>query len=286
MLYLLGILAALLLGVRWTGVAEALFYFPSREAFRTPAGCEDVWFASKDGTKLHGWFIRASDAAAGEVRPAVLHCHGNAGNIESHAGFSSFLVGHGVHVFIFDYRGYGRSDPGRPRRGVLLEDASAAFDALAARDDVGKIGVYGVSLGGVFALGVAGEKERAASVCTVSAFSSWAGVAGDHTSVLGRVLMGGGLDPVKLAPRLGKREYLIVHGDSDDIVPARHAAVIERAAEGAGVPARRVMIAGAGHNEIMDFAEARDGVAAFFVRTLEGPRENAEKAGQPASDQR
>lgn len=269
-LFVLCILVAIAAGVRWTAAAESLFYFPSRQQFPTPRGYEDVWFAAPDGTKLHGWFLRARDAARSEVRGCVLHCHGNAGNIESHVGFSSFLTERSMHVFIFDYRSYGQSQPGTLRRAALLRDALAAFDAVAARPDVGAIGVYGVSLGGVFALGVAGERDRVASVCTVSAFSSWGAVAGDHSFGLGRVLIPTGLEPARLARRLGGRDYLVVHGDEDDIVPARHADVLETAARDAGARVSRATIQGAGHNDVMDSDEAREAVATFFSRTLRG----------------
>lgn len=230
-----------------------------------------MWITSKDGVKLHGWFVRAADAAPGEVRPAILHCHGNAGNVESHLGFSRFLSRAGFHVLIFDYRGYGRSDvAGRLTRHDLSDDALAAFDALAARPDVeaARVGTYGVSLGGAFALHVASHRPAVAASCTVAAFSSWAGVASDHLPVLGRVLIPSGLDPAQMVPALGTRPYLIVHGDADDIVPVRHAAVLESAAEGAGVSARFARISGGSHNGIVDRQDSRDEIAGFFRSAL------------------
>src|SRR5262245_28674085 len=65
-----------------------LAYFPSREPFDTPRGVEDVTFRSKDGLTLHGWFMPAPGVGPGAPGAAVLHVHGNAGNIESHADFS------------------------------------------------------------------------------------------------------------------------------------------------------------------------------------------------------
>ncbi len=270
------VVAVLLVGaavLRMTGWVERLvFYFPSRDEFPTPKSVEDVWFTTPDGVKLHGWLLRAAGAEPGEKRPAILHCHGNAGNIESHADFSRFLVHrppHGFHVLIFDYRGYGRSDAGTPSRGVLRVDALAAYDALAARADVDatKIGVYGVSLGASFALAVAAERP-AAAVCTVSGFSSWAGIAGDHVPVLGPLLIGRGLDGKSLVAKLKGRPYLIVHGALDGIVPPRHAGVLEEAAKAAGVKVERVDIGEAGHNDIADYDASREAIGGFFERAL------------------
>jgi dipeptidyl aminopeptidase/acylaminoacyl peptidase len=267
----------LLVGVlvlRMTGWVERLvFYFPSRDTFPTPRSVEDVWITTPDGVKLHGWFLRAADAEPGEKRPAVLHCHGNAGNIESHADFSRWLIHCGVHVLIFDYRGYGRSDAARPSRAPLRVDALAAYDALAARADVepDRIGVYGVSLGASFALAVAGERN-ATCVCTVSGFSSWAGVAGDHVPLLGPALIPRGLDGEELAVKLGRKPYLIVHGAKDTIVSPRHADRLAAAAKGAGVPVEVVTVTDADHNDIADFEESREAIGSFFERTLRPAR--------------
>lgn len=266
------VLGGLVGTTRLTGWAESsVFYFPSRTEFANPAGCEDVWITTADGVRLHGWFLRAADAVPGEVRPAILHCHGNAGNVESHLGFSRFLTHSGFHVLIFDYRGYGRSDAaGRLRRSMLSGDALAAFDALAARPDVdpSRVGTYGVSLGGVFALHVASQRPSVAAACTVAAFSSWGGVAADHVPLIGSVLIPAGLDPVDMVPAIGSRAYLIVHGEADDIVPVRHAGVLEAAAEAARVSVRVARIPGGNHNGIVDRQDSRDAIAGFFRSAL------------------
>lgn len=268
----LGAVAAVVAIMRWTSLIESnVFYHPTREQFATPAGCEDVWFMSKDGVRLHGWFIRARDAAPGEARPAVLHCHGNAGNVDAHLEFSEFLAEFGVHVFIFDYRGYGRSDRARMlRRGELMADARAALDALAARTDVlpGRVGAYGVSLGGAFASELAAEDDRVAALCTLSAFSSWSRVAGDHVPVLGRLVIGSGLDPVDAVTRLGKKPLLVVHGDADTIVPSAHAVRIVEAAKSAGAPVSSYSEPGGDHNSICQSETVKRKIGEFFRSRL------------------
>lgn len=267
------ILTLLVATMRLTGWMESLaFYFPSRAAFTTPPGFEDVSITTPDGKRLHAWFIRAEGAAPGEVRPAILHCHGNAGNIESHLDFSHFLTHAGFHVLLFDYRGYGRSDAAKMlTREPLAIDALAAFDALVARPDVDpkRIGVYGVSLGAVFALNVAKHRPAVASACTVAAFSSWNGVASDHLPILGHLLISNALSPRDLVPSLGSRPYLILHGDADEIVSIRHAGILEDAAKTANVPVQVARIKGGDHNAVMDRQESREAVANFFESTLQ-----------------
>lgn len=270
-----GLLAAALVGVRMTHIAESLFfYFPSPHAERTPDVYEDVFIDTPDGARLHGWFIPARDAGPGEKRPTILHAHGNAGNILGHEIFSAFLANHGFHVLVFDYRGYGRSSRQRLiRRSHLAIDTEAALDALLRRPDVDadRVGLYGVSLGAAPVLEVASRRGEARAVAAVSPFSTWKGVAADHVPVLGPLLIGRGMDPVDLAPRLGDRPLLLVHGSNDSIVHPRHSDVIESAARSAGVKVTKVLIRDGDHNAIIaDHPNAQEAIERFFRAVLGG----------------
>jgi fermentation-respiration switch protein FrsA (DUF1100 family) len=90
------------------GCANGLFYYPDSRVYSTPAGAgqpfQDVWFTSRDGTKLHGWFIPAT--SQGPALGTVVHFHGNAQNMTAHYAFVSWLPAEGFNVFVFDYRGY------------------------------------------------------------------------------------------------------------------------------------------------------------------------------------
>src|SRR5262252_3151950 len=86
---------------------------------------EDVFFKSSDGVHLNGWFFpaRGNSSRAGLV---MLVCHGNAGNISHRLGTCDALLSTGVNVFVFDYRGYGRSQGHPSEEGTYL-DAQAAY---------------------------------------------------------------------------------------------------------------------------------------------------------------
>jgi len=117
------------------GCGSALF-FPSKQVPLTPRDVgllyDEVDFASKDGTKLHGWFLHARPEGP-EPPPTVVFLHGNAGNVASHLGGAAWLPGQGFQVFLFDYRGFGVSD-GTPDIASVHEDAVAAIRATAARE--------------------------------------------------------------------------------------------------------------------------------------------------------
>jgi alpha-beta hydrolase superfamily lysophospholipase len=96
-----------------------MFYYPSRAVFSTPESLsldvQEVRFTSRDGTPLHGWFCRAQ----GRARGTVIHFHGNAENLTSHVHFVKWLPARGYHLFVWDYRGYGKSGGENVPRGNL-----------------------------------------------------------------------------------------------------------------------------------------------------------------------
>lgn len=276
------VVGLVMLGLRWSAVLESItFIHPGAKQFATPRGVEDVFFESSDGVKLHGWFMPARGRPRGPANglstsgpaPAVLHCHGNEASVDAHASWSDFICEHGVSVFVFDYRSFGRSqDAGRMlTRKHLMRDSRAAYAYLASRADVDpkRIGVYGVSLGGTFALELAAEHPEIRAVATVCTFSSWPAVAADYAPVIGRLLIETGMAQVENVKRLGTRPLLLVHGNHDTIVSYQHAGVLLKAAEEAGVRARLIGVVGADH---LDVLTRRPGVmaeiGAFFGKEL------------------
>jgi hypothetical protein len=238
------------------GLAESrMIYFPSRETFATPPRHEDVRFTTPGGLHLHGWLTMPTGWKPGDPPvPALLHIHGNAGNVSFHDEFSAFLPPAGYAVLLFDYRGFGRSDPfnGRLNRHILLADAGAALDYLLTRPEIDhdRIGIYGVSVGGVFGDALAAGRKEVRAVVSLAAFSSWSRIARDHVSVLGWLLARGGVDAERSVAGLGSRPLLIVHGEADDIVPVEHARRLKAAADAAGVHAELLIVPGVGHNDL------------------------------------
>lgn len=135
-----------------------LTWYPLRELHADPAAFglrfEEVTVAAGDGVRLRGWhsFPRAGTAH----RADVLFLNGNAGNIGYRLEKIRELAALGLGVFIVDYRGFGRSD-GHPDDAAQLRDAEAVFAAAKARADRdGRLlGIYGESIGGLFAVRLA-----------------------------------------------------------------------------------------------------------------------------------
>ena len=138
-----------LLMLRWFEHSQV--YHPDRVLTATGAELsrpfEDVHFKASDGIELNGWFFpAATNAPRGQF--VVLLCHGNAGNISHRLDTCAALLATGVSVFVFDYRGYGRSQ-GRPSEEGTYRDAQAAYQWLRQKGFPGtNIIAFGESLGG------------------------------------------------------------------------------------------------------------------------------------------
>ncbi|MBL4697579.1 MAG: alpha/beta fold hydrolase [Phycisphaerales bacterium] len=265
------VLLLALLGVRFSGAAEQLAYFPSRHLIVTPAEYEDLWITTPDGLKLHAWFMPAKRIPENQRAPAILHAHGNAGNIADHDTFSNFLTDAGFHVLLFDYRCYGRSDDTGPiNRNKLAIDTAAALEALFnhPRVDPTRVGVLGVSLGGPFALNAAANEPRVRAIATLSTFSSWQGVAADM-SPLGPLLMPSGLDAKDSIKHLSNQPYLIMHGTNDQVINPRHADILYKAATDAQVSVTLKTYPGDHNSLIQRSAQARADLIEFFQTHLE-----------------
>lgn len=196
----------------------AMTFFPIRELGTTPThwglDYEDVNFTTADGVALHGWYIPRRGA-----RRTVLFFHGNGGNI-SHRG-DSIAIFHrlGLNVFIFDYRGYGRSD-GRPGEAGLHADGRAAWQYLtgARALPAERIVIFGRSLGAAVAARVAAEVQPGA-VILESSFSSARDFAHAVFPVLSRLVLLRYDFTAALHLQSLRRPLLVLHSPDDEIIP-------------------------------------------------------------------
>jgi fermentation-respiration switch protein FrsA (DUF1100 family) len=126
-------------------------YHPSRSFDTTGAELgrpyEQVHFQSGDGVELHGWFYPAATNSP-NAHIGLVYCHGNAGNISHRLDTCQALLQTGIAVFLFDYRGYGRSAGSPSEEGTYL-DAQAACAWLRQKGFAStNLIAYGESLGG------------------------------------------------------------------------------------------------------------------------------------------
>lgn len=196
---------------------KSLFY-PEKEIACKPNDvgipCKDVSFRSSDGNTLNGWLM---------VQPAakytILFAHGNAGNISHRIEKLKFFSELGCNVFIFDYRGYGRSQ-GRPSEKGFYLDIAAAYEYLVsqgiARENI--IG-YGESLGGAVIIDLAVKNAMAALIID-SSFTSAKDMIKFIYPFLPYWAFVSRFDSAYKIKTIGIPK-LIIHSSNDEIVPFR-----------------------------------------------------------------
>jgi fermentation-respiration switch protein FrsA (DUF1100 family) len=210
---------------------DRFMYYPRRGLDVSPADfgleAEEVAFAASDGTALHGWYFPRPGS-----RAVLVFFHGNAGNISHRLPMARLFKRIPADLFLFDYRGYGKS-AGRPRGEKPLLDAKAALDNLRTRSDIKgrKIVLVGESIGASMALMVAAGEE-VDGVVSIAAFTSTRAVA--REILLFRIFAPLIPESYDALGALGqvRAPILFIHGTKDEVIPFSHTERLYAAARG------------------------------------------------------
>jgi fermentation-respiration switch protein FrsA (DUF1100 family) len=243
----ISLLAALTLAMpARTALERHFLYFPETRHAATPAklglAYQTIEFPATDGTRLSGWLIPGQPGA-----PLVLFCMGNAGNISHRLENLQLLHGLGVAVFIFDYRGYGRS-AGTTSEAGTYHDVAGAMELLHGRGwPPAQVIIFGRSLGASVGLEAA-LHDPPAGLIMESAFTSIAAMGRFHYPLLNLLLgwlIEARYDNLAKIPRL-QSPLLLIHGRNDAICPPFMAEELFARAPG---DKEMLWIPGAGHND-------------------------------------
>jgi len=220
---------------------------------------DNIWIQSEPGVRIRAWYFPSREGGA----RTVMLCHGNAGNISHRLESAHFLLGLGVNVLLFDYRGYGESE-GTPSEEGVYRDAEAAYRWLRDQKHVepSNIVIFGRSLGGAVAVELA-QQVPCAGVIVESSFTS----AADFGRKMFPFLPIGLLIKYRFdsVTKIGQLScpVLVTHSPEDDLIPFKMG---KRLYEAAKPPKKFIELSG-GHNERLYFADERyvEGMRAFIL---------------------
>lgn len=221
----------------------------------------DLHFPGPKGEMLHGWYCQAERPIA-----SALYCHGNSGNLTYSAAVIPHLVSAGISVFLFDYRGFGKSHGVPSLAGVVADARAAAREHDRIRPRHVPAIAYGYSLGGAIAARLVG-KHRFDGLALQSTFTSVREMARLRSGRFPLHLISGNFFNTALALSRLEIPVMLIHGTEDEVIPVRMAHELVSSCRVA--PAVHLIEGGEHKNLYQRDGEAILGCLRTFISTLE-----------------
>jgi pimeloyl-ACP methyl ester carboxylesterase len=269
-LRILAIALIILIPIAYIGissvVADKLSHPTRKDLTSNPAALgmkyESVQFNSvPDNVLLKGWYV---DSPGEKV---IMLMHGrNSVRDDAAVGFLDIakeLYGHNYDVLMFDFRAHGESEGERYSLGWWeTRDIAGALNYLKGRG-VQEVGTLAYSMGAATELLAAPDHPEMKAIVADSAFSDLSllldkelpkasGLPGFfNPGILFMINLQYGIDIPSTKPelqiaKLGDRPILLIHSETDDLIPESHAETLKRA--GASNPNLSLWVApGNGH---------------------------------------
>jgi uncharacterized protein len=226
---------------------------------------EGVTVETFDGLKLSCWFVQQKKKARG----TILFLHGVGDCKIAGVPFAQSLYKRGFNIFLYDSRQHGESEGYYCTYGFYeKQDVSAVISYLQSRTDtkIGKIGVFGTSMGGAVAILAAANDHRIAAVISEGTYTSLRVVFVDYQKriiklpwhFLRNIALVHSQKLANFKARLVapiediKRIHvpiLIVHGNKDTFIKSEYS---KHLYDAANEPKQLLLIEGADHNNVWE----------------------------------
>ena len=194
-----------------------------------------------------------------DPRGLVFFLHGNAGDLSSWTTGVEFYRRVNYDLFIFDYRGYGKSTGRIESEAQLHADVRAAWDMIAPRYRQRNlpIVIYGRSLG----TGLAAYLARAVQPALLILVTPYTSLAAAALRAFPFAPAWALKYPLRTDNIIGevRSPVLLVHGTEDALLPLADSEQLRRLVRSS---AELLIVDGAGHNDIHQFPTYLDGLAA------------------------
>lgn len=237
-------------------VAAVFLYFYQRKLLYYPVGLDPEFNAdeisiSNQGLKLHGWVLNPGKARG------LIYFGGNSELITNNRAFFESVFSD-YSVYLINYRAYGDSE-GTPTEAALFSDALAIYDHLIDKHE--SLSAYGRSLGSGPAAYLAATRELE-KLILLTPFDSVTEVALRIYWIFPlRYLVKDRFDSVAVAADI-KIPVLLVTAENDREIPLPHSLALKKSLVNARLS--YCMIAGAAHNDIVEFPQYRERVLEFI----------------------
>jgi fermentation-respiration switch protein FrsA (DUF1100 family) len=228
--------------VVWMSLRAIIFPGTRLPAHRGPLPSGVVRIELQQGEGTTHALLRAPSGPTGPA-PLVVYFHGNYELAEQFPWDAEPYSALGCALLVVEYRGYGASE-GTPSEAHIVDDTLALIDLAAERTPIDRerVVLHGRSVGGGLAAAVARRSPTRALILE-SALSSV--VSMGRTQLVMPYLVRDRLDVAGCLAHHYHGPVLIVHSESDEVIPVREARRNARAAPGGEL----VLTKGRSHQE-------------------------------------
>lgn len=125
---------------------EKLLFFPEKldksYKFQFEQAFEELNFPTEDGIKLNGLHFKTENA-----KGLIFYLHGNAGSLRNWGAIAKTYTDLDYDFFVFDYRGFGKSEGKLNGENQVFKDVQLLYDAMKKQYAEDEISVIGHSIG-------------------------------------------------------------------------------------------------------------------------------------------
>lgn len=205
---------------------------------------KDFELLNRDGHILKCSFVEPNkESRPSKVMPVVIYLHGNSSSRMEGLGMLSVVLRHNINLFCFDFAGSGLSEGEFISLGYKeKDDVKVVIDYLEKQSSVGKIGLWGRSMGAATTMLYAHKDPRVSAICMDSPFAEFRRLAkemclnvikipdflleGAINLVKSTVKKKNGLDIDKLRPIDCAAKTTIpaifIHAETDELISYEH----------------------------------------------------------------
>ena len=270
---------------------SGLFFIPDKQLVLYPdrIGLEyrNISIETEDGERLNGWLLPGRPP----VKGTVVFLHGNAQNISYHIAGVYWLPEQHYNVYIYDYRGFGRST-GKATIENSIDDFAAVMQQLQREipQREQRFIVFGQSLGAALAIAAVARFKERYPICRLvadSPFSGFRRIAREKLEAVFFTRPLSGLlayaftdspDLLRSISEVSPVPLLLIHGLDDDIVPPHHSKLLFDAAR---PPKALWLEPGAKHIQSLAHEVSRKRLVAYFKECTARRAPAAERRSDP-----
>lgn len=245
--------------------------------------CEEFDIVTSDGLKLKSWLV----VSHGPARGSIIYLHGVADCKIDGLQFAHFMHSQGYNVLLYDSRRHGQSDGHYCTYGYFEKhDVVRAVDYLLTRKNfsVGKVGIFGTSMGAAVGLQAAALDSRISAVVAENSFATLRTIFDDYQrrmiklsfhylrnmvivrSELTAKFKASDVSPLEAVKKI-HLPLLFVYGTNDNLINFQYSLLLY---EHANIPKELFAVEGASHSNIWDIAGAsyRERLREFYDKHL------------------